>query len=868
MNPHESFTQLSIPLARTSPNLAPARPIAEVIKSKKLNLQTRSKFEEAVKKVYQAKLDYEKIAWQEMISMASLVSLFRKGQQLLQRNPSGIGYYVRPIQNDDTFRQTAMNLMSFHAQVCEAKIIASNPNVNMRPGDDTPESIASAQAARPTVDNYETDWYTSKFSRREAIRLLNDGMFIHQVRWNPFKGCYEVAERTVTRRDQQIDPGAGMCADCQYEAESEEFEPTDYGHKCPQCGSEAVDVKPPVMQSMAQIGMGQPKPVGEPELISSAFASWRWDLSKQLEESPWAIKRQRITQGAINLMLGNVTIPDSQSSGDYGLDILHALAYAGQAFQGSSATQGRGNESQTEKRPTMAEFWLSAEDQAEIEIDEGETVAGIRMPQGRMSNFFKGAPVCIVGLNDMSLIVGVYAGESHQDEVVTAQWFMDAESGAGRGMEDTAAVQRRFNAVDGHIYKGLATTATPPVFVDMRMIKEDSGQYLFKPGVNHDVNLSMLPVGMKLPDAIYMPQPGAVSQQYVQYGGQFLRQMFQLSALVTEFTDGLIGVDNRTATGAQITAALANSLYGPMLMSKGESRVEIAKKIVRLVGKFGVAQRFFPGKGNARGRAVSGSDLKGKVIFELVQNSQLPVTPFSQQTDIRVALESLGGVEGFLTLKQAEPAMFRQLLKPFNVQIEAEDSDVVSTLCLERLEQMKMALQAGVDDPNMLVQTIQPPVSMYEPKHKEKQTWWADWLDLDSAQKAPLVLRQAAEAMYNLHLNYETQRQMPEAANTGLVQGIGAAAAQAPSALGAAALQSQQPEPQQEDKSLEIESKMVMDEAKHKTDLELKEMDIEGQLAVTREQGKNAVETTKIAGENAVKVQKARPKPTVKKAAA
>ncbi len=869
MNPQEHFTQLSIPLARTSPNFAPARPIAEVIKNKKINLNNPSKFEDAVRKVYQAKLNYEKVAWQEMISMAQLVSLFRKGQQLLQRNPSGVGYYVRPIQNDDTFRQTAMNLMSFHSQVCEAKVIASNPNVNMRPGDDTPEAIAAAQACRPTVDNYESEWYTAKFSRREAIRLLTDGMFIHQVRWNPFKGSYEVAERTVSRREQQIDPGSGVCADCQYEGEAEEFEPTDYGNKCPQCGSEAVDIRKPVMQSMAQIGMGQPKPVGEPELISSAFASWRWDLSKQLEESPWAIKRQRITQGSINLMLGNVTIPDSQSSGDYGLDILHALAYAGQAFQGQSATQWhRGNESQLEKRPTMAEFWLSAEDQAEIEIDEGETVAGIPMPQGRMSDFFKGAPVCIVGLNDMALIVGVYAGESHQDEVVTAQWFMDAESGAGRGMEDTAAVQRRFNAVDGHIYKGLATTATPPVFVDMRMIKEDNGKYLFTPGVNHDVNLSVLPVGMKLPDAIYMPQPGAISQQYVQYGSQFLMQMLTMSALSVDFSENVLPVDNRTATGAQITAQLANSLYGPMLLTKGESRVEIAKKIVRLVAKFGVAQRFFPGKANARGRAVSGSDLKGKVIFELVQNSQLPVTPLSQQTDIRTALESLGGVEGLLTLKQAEPAMFRQLLRPFNVQLEAEDSDVVSTLCLERLEQMKMMLQSGVDDPNMLVQMLQPPVSMYEPKQKEKQTWWSDWLDLDSAQKAPLVLRQAAEAMWSLHLNYETQRQMPEAANTGLVQGIGAAAAQAPSALGAAALQQQQPEPQQEDKSLEIESKMAMDEAKHKTDLKLKNMDIEGQIAVTKLQGENAEATTRLAGENAVKVAKAKPKPKPAKAAA
>lgn len=853
-----SFTQLSVPLARKGQNFAPIKPLTETIKNKKVNLKAPTKFEQSVRELFTAKLNHEKTAWDEMVSMAQLVALFRKGQQLLQKRPYGPGYYVRPIQNDDTYRQTAMNLMSFHAQVCEAKIIASNPNVNMRPGDDTPEAIASAQACRPVVDYYETEWYTAKFSRREAIHLLTDGMFIHQVRWNPFKGVHSVQQRSVSKREQQIDPGEGVCADCQYEGEAGDFQQTDFGYQC-QCGSEAVDVRPPVTTSISQIGMGQKQPVGEPELISSPFAAWRWDLTKDLECSTWAIKRQRITRGAINLMLGDVTIPDSNSSGDYGLDIIHALAYAGQAFQGQSATQARG-QSQIDKRPTMAEFWLSPEEMAEIECEEGETVCGVTLPKGRLSEFFK-EPICVVGLNDMALVVGVYTGESHQQEVVTGQWFMDAESGAGRGMEDTAAVQRRFNAVDGQVYQGLATTATPPVFVDMRMLKEDSGQYLFRPGVNHDVNLSMLPPNMKMQDAIYMPAPGAVSQQYIQYGSVFLRQMFQLSALVTEFTDGLIGVDNRTATGAQITAALANSLYGPMLMSKGESRVEIAKKIVCLVAKHGVAGRYYPGKGAAKGRMVVGQDLKGQVIFELVQNSQLPVTPFSQQTDARVFVETLGGVDGVVMLKRQEPDIFRKLSAPFNFEIESQTVDDVSNRCLERLEQMKEMLSAGVDDPNMLVQILQPPVSMYEPKHQEKKTWWSDWLDLDSAQKVPLVLRQAAEAMYNLHLNYHTQKEMPEAANAGLVQGIGAAAMQAPTALGAAALQGQQPEPQQEDKSMEIEADVAMDTAKHETDLELKKMESATQVTVAQIQGQNQLANTKLAGENQIKVEKAKPKP-------
>lgn len=866
MQSENHFTQLSIPLARSSPNLAPRRPLEDAIRNKKLNKEP-TKFEQSIRDWYTSKLNYEKQAWLEILSMSQLVALFRKGQQLLTPRPYGQGgYYVRPIQNNDTYRQTAMNIMTFHSQISESKLMAVNPTVNMRPGDDTPEAIAAAQACRPVVDYYESQWYTAKFTRREAIRLLTDGMFIHQVRWNPFKGDMQVPSRTVTRKEQVVDPGAGMCADCQYEAEAEEFSPTDYGHQCPQCQSGAVDVRAAVKDSIAQIGMGQPKAVGEPEIISSALASWRWELSKDLEESPWAIKRQHITQGVIKLMLGDMTIPDSTSSDDHGLDILHALAYSGQAFQGNSATQQHGQNGDNKTRPTMCEAWLSPEDQAEIECDEGETVCGMTMPKGRLSNFFKGQPICVVGLNDMALIVGTYANESQKTEVVTAHWFMDAESGAGRGMEDTAGVQKRFNAVDGQIYQGLATTATPAVLTDMRIIKEDNGQYLFRPGVNVDVNLSMLPPGTKLSDAFYLGNPGAVSPQYIQYGTVFLKQMADLSSLAVEFSD-LLSIDNRTATGAQISAALANSLYGPMLMSKGESRVEIAKKIVKLQAQFGVTSRYFPGKGNARGREVDTKSLKGQVIFELEENSHLPVTPYSQQSDVTSLFQAFGGAEVALAIKQGDPAFFRAVTKPFNLKLEAESSDDISTLCLGRLEQMKALLQSGVDDPNMLVEMVRPPVSQYEPKQKEKQTWWSDWLDLDSAQKSPQVLRLAAEAMWNLHENLITQAQMPQAVNQGLVAGMGQAAAAAPTAMGAQALQQMQPQPQGDDQALELEAEHALQESKQKTDLELKRMESATQVKVAEIQGENQLKNTEAAGKNAIKVARAKPKPRPTRAA-
>ena len=115
----------------------------------------------------------------------------------------------------------------------------------------------------------------------------------------------------------------------------------------------------------------------------------------------------------------------------------------------------------------------------------------------------------------------------------------------------------------------------------------------------------------------------------------------------------------------------------------------------------------------------------------------------------------------------------------------------------------------------------------------------------------------------------ETQKQLPQAVNTGIVQ----AAAAAPAALGAAALQGQEAPEQDttgheaemaaEDRTLDAHAQL----AKQEHEKELKAMELAGQIRITQEQGKNAETTARIAGENQLKVQKAKPKPKATKAA-
>lgn len=869
MTQQPNFTALSVPLSRSSPNLAPSKPIADAIRNKKLN-KNPTKFEAAFREWHQSKINYEKVSRDEAISMGQLVALMINGDQLLRRRPFGPGYYVQPLMGDDTYQQKAINVLRFYYQCCETKFTSANPTVTMRPGGDEPIDIASAQAARPVVDYRESQFYTSKFSRRECLYGATNGMFIHRVRWNPFKGEWMAQSRSVSQQSVQSDDGWGECAECQHQDVASEFPETQFGDQCPNCQSAAVDVRRPQTQMMPQVSIGAPRPIGEPEIIQTPFAGWYWDMAKDLEESSWAIYCQRVSSGAISLMLGDLALPDTGSSDNKGLDVLHALAYGGQAFAGTAGTSQRQS---NDRRPTMSEAWVPPEEYADWDIEEGETVCGMRMPGGKMRDSFKD-PVCVISMNDASLIVGTFANETHQDEVVTGQWFMKSDSGGGRGLQDTAAVNKRLNAVDGQVYQGLAGTATPAIMVDRSILRDDAqSDYLFKPNTTIDVNLNLLPPGLGLKDAFALGTPGNVNQQYIQYGSVYLKDMLQVTSLVTEFSD-FMSIDNRTATGAQITSALANSLFGPLLLTKGEARVRIAKIIVRLEVRYGSQSRYFPGKDGARGRNVSGQDLRGKVIYELDQNSELPVTPFSKQADIRALIESMGGIEGLLMLKTQDPAMFRSFVAPYNVKIESESDDVISTICLDMVDQMKANLQAGVDDPVMLTERLNPPVSLYEPKQQEKSQWFSDWLDLDTSRKAPLVLRQAVEQMVLKYQNLKTEREMPIAVNKGLVEGAGMAAAQAPSALGQQALQGggdpgqaaqQQHEAQQQDADRAMEHDHHAADQEH----EMQKASLQARTAITvaEIQGKTAVETTKLAGDNAVRTAKAKPKPTATKAA-
>lgn len=799
----QPLNALSPLLARAGRNLALAKPILDLRDGQK---KQQSTIHDAVKKLYLSKLKEESQTWDQWLSWKSLIILYCRGEYLLQKNPRTPGYYVRPVA-DAANRQKAANLINIYRHMCLSKITSTQPTVRIGAGDDDPRSIASAQNARPLIDFWETQFYKARYSQRSGLHKLNAGISITRVNWNPLAQGSTASRYSIEDgNDFQLGGGHGECLDCDHQAEAAEFQNPDleYGAQCPECGSNAVDVSSPAKTPISQVKQSGAENFGAPQISLVPLEGARWDLTKDFEESDWGIIRHSITPGDVKMLVGDAIIADTESSDVRGLEMLRNLAYPANATEGASRS--------FDKKPTGCEFWVTPKILAELETEGGRTVDGEDLPPGRLDKVYGNRPVCFVGLNDMSLIIGTYHEHTGQEQIVTGPWQVEADSGAGRGIQDAAATQRRYSRWDGHIDQGLAGTATPAVFVDKRLLDDDQSGYIFKPATTIKLNLTQMPPDYDMRRGIHVGSPGSMNNQAIEYGQKHLMDMFQLQTFNLEFSDNLMNVDPRTLGGSQLASNLANSLYGPVGQIIGEERVAIAEKIYKLVKRYDPIGRFYPGKNGSRGRTISSEDLAGNLVFELVEDSVVPTTPYTRRQDLGSFVTSMGGITEIANGMSSIPNTMREFAKVANVKLEAEDADTVSTICLQRLEQMEEKFKAGVTDSQELFDSVLPPPSKVEPKQKEKRDWWSAWLDLPEGLKAPLPMRLAAEVWYWWHENSDSKTGAQLATNAGLVQGSGQAAAMAPTAIGQKMLEGGQ---QQPDQTQEIEAERQQQENQH-----------------------------------------------------
>lgn len=832
-------------------NLAPLEPILQLRDGA---TQVSHYLQKAIQERFLHFKNLEAKTRNNMLLTAELIANFIEGKQILAPKPYGAGWMVIKPTRDDATTKRVMNLTRFYARNCLVKWMLSNPQVMPKPGNDRDESIAAAKGASVVLPYYAKKFFTPWENWQQGLECLTFGTYIERFRHDPMiKGNTAIRE---IMQDQEVPfgTGYGYCGECQYAGEAQEFQSgeTQYGmdpaggyddstdsfnlqpqsvESCPKCGSPAVQVEqPPTGVVSNAVGQEQVE-LGDLKYERLSMAQCYWDFRERFENSSWKIISHATNLANIRRLLGPIRLPGGEAS-DLGLEVMARLAYIGTALGGN--TPGSDRSPKIYKDPVNThEFWMSPEDYADIPLQGNEkTISGIDLPPGlKMTDVFPDGCVAI-GLNDMSVLTGLY-GEKPDYGLVSGVWDAKLHSGTGDGIPDTIEVQKRLNAFDSKAIQFMAAQATPAVLHDKTLIKSSETRYLGAGPANIPVDLSQIPQGKGLRDAVLRMEPGTMSGQFYEYTYQRLNEFMQLTMMVTDFTSGLPNVNNKTATGANITQANANSIFTPPLQLKGEVRKTGSEHIIRLFAQHQVVPRYFPmggRKSKSQGTYLSGLDLRYAIDYEVVRDSELPKNNYIKRQDSTDFFLLCGGIEGYLMLKQAEPETAVELKRLFNVTIDDdEDDDATAEICINRLDQMSQLLEltmmsgesqilmarvaqptpepqdpsmAGVAPPVVLgpplfVSMLKPPVSQYEPRQKEKAIWFSEWLDDDKGQESPQELRQMVEMMIELHFQYHGQ----QGAAIGAQQGAIAMAQAGPGAMSNAMIQGELGKNKQQDPS-------------------------------------------------------------------
>jgi hypothetical protein len=768
----------SIIPVRPGQNFAPLNPLLSLQESKGQSHYLADALKERFKHFW----NLEQAIWREMILAGELVGRFIQGDQILERNPWTGGWLtIRPQREDDSVKR-ALNLMQFYVTNCITKWMLSNPDITVKPGRDTDESVMASKAGAIIVDHYENEFFDPWFNEQEALLALTFGTYLSRLRYDAsVEGA--IAFREITEnREIRLGDGAGYCGDCGHAGVADEFPGQAEGMQplCPRCGSEYVLVEPPATDTIPTVIGQEPVQTGDLVLDQLPFSACRWDLTKRAEKSSWFIYQQRVSLGSIRRLLGRVKIPGNPSESDLGLNVAQSLAYSGQAVDGRG--NHRRNTFLNQDQVNLCEMWLSPDDYADIDVKGDEqTVDGQPLPAGaKLTDLFPKGLVA-VGLNGMATVLGIYA-ERHSDHIASGVWHMKLMSGAGRGGQDMVEVQKRLNKLDSQQLAYMDAAATPAILADKMLIDDDQAGYLGNPKANVFVNLHQLPETKRLADAVLPLTPQSVPGQFVQYVQSFLTQAFATTSHATDFTNGgLMNQSNDTARGAMIADANANSIFGPLLAIKGLVRQSIAEKVVELYRRHFPIKQWFPlaGKyGRQQGIWLSGVDLKADLRFEVVKESELPQNSVTKRDNAMAFFMGLfGGFQNYLAALQQSPALVAELARLWNVKTEFDDFDVTAQVCRRRLEQMKAALQMGMADPFGLVMAIQPPISPMEPEKtmREAAIWFQDFLLTDEGLDSPMELRAAVEVLVQQLFQLSGQQQAAIAMQGAQVQAAGAA---------------------------------------------------------------------------------------------
>ena len=520
------------------------------------------------------------------------------------------------------------------------------------------------------------------------------------------------------------------------------------------------------------------------------FPACRWDIRFRAEESSYFIYESKCATAVLNYHLKADIESDNDWYDHYGLQIIEQLAKTGGNVRGAGkdSPYGASYYDNVTSENIVCEMWLQPSEYCDIEVDGEETICGCTIDD-LLDTFPKG--MCVVGINGMKTIIGLYA-EDHADHIVSGIYHAQSFSGVGKGVSDAVDVMKEMNDLRSQVLAYVKSHSTPVWGYNSAVVSEQDAKTIGQPRRNLALDFTNAPDGARgINDVVQALVPGNPGNSAMEMMHE-LDNDLQIGFQVTDFTDAFPGVDNKTATGAKIGDSNAEMVLVPQHLNKADNRKRAAVVIWNLFRKYKDAPQWFPlndKNGITKGKYVQAGQFDAiDIDFEIVNNSEIPKTPFQQRDAQTQMYAQTGGAVGFAQLKQMDPEFAAELATAFGVQLTIPSQSDIARVCRKRIEQAKKLLGIEMDNQRIMVAVtgeqpdngqlaegivsqLIPPISTKEPYYKQKVAWLAEFLDCDEMQFAPQELREVIEEMIDRHLQMATygQAQVQQDQNLGMI---------------------------------------------------------------------------------------------------
>lgn len=803
----------------------------------------------------------DKEAWDNETLKWALVFNFCEGRQLLKRAKYGHGWRPAPLPDRTDIPVYGFNMTGFYSENIKAKWTQSATDIMWRPSRETDDAIGASKGAQIAYEHNARKMYTHSFRQMEALLAqcgkyaryyyASDEEKTYGRRERVEEQSIQLGESTFLCPDCGASgrmPDAGMesalVADTANGADAiptdgallpadggalvgelggyngnpvavsdgsggagigaERAEqgmpnpiPDEIGRDylsdnsvaiCPECGSPNIAIEQSEPFSVEAVtGYDE---VEVPTICCESVPAFelKHDLSSLPQDSPYLIRRRRIRLPLLQSKFPFLKI--TQSKGDNrGLQVAESLKRT--SAQGGMVWS---KDAQEEPATDFIQVWLDPCMYSRLKLKSDlQTLSGETIPAGTklVDIFPKGIYMCFVeGIDGVVEL----RNEHHKDYWVGQVYRQRAISSLGTGIEDIVEGNRQLNLIYSIIYTQLRTSAMPATLFDERLLPNGASAYLGSLS-NIPVNLSALE-DKRLGDAVFQLSPQPPTSQHFGYADK-LNQYMQLASRVTDFSGGLPGVNNDTATGAEITSANAQSLFGPQLALKADVDRRGAEIILNLFKLYCIDEVWvtLSGKrGKQDGMWLKAADICADLYAEVVPDSYLPQTNLERRQRWDAFLQRVGGLPGLKAALQEFPEQVEQLAEIFDVDLASADYTAAAELCRLRIEQMKQALpmlqvmaaqmppvQMAPDpvtgqmipvpvDPmaeaaQFLLQILQPPIEPEETGHLAAVAYLRSWLTEDEGREAPPELRAGIKAMIRAHV----EGLVAEAQLTGMV---------------------------------------------------------------------------------------------------